>query len=269
MVCEQLIETFIDRYYPAAENISLAPTSDFASRADQYAGTYYLARSNFSTHEKSFLTMSTINVRVNGERVYFKVGNETVPYIETEPGFLINPNDPADTFVLKKIGDQVTLSPPKPFVLIKMPWYMMLPLHMFILIGGALLFLIAIITWVVSFFKSLKTAEKRPVLAGVSRLSAGLFGLIFLYFMINFGIIFADIHPAFGVPRIIFGFPANSEMLFLMPTLMAIFSLLMLVFSVIAWIKRLWTLKARLFFSILTIFALAILWSLYFWNLLF
>ncbi len=269
LVCEQLIETFFDRYFPAVETIPLTPTSDFASRADQYAGTYYQARSNFTTHEKFLLIMSTINVQVKGEQVYFKFGNETVPYIETEPGLLVNPDDPADTFVLKKVGDQITLTPPMPFVLIKMPWYMTLPVHMFILIGGALLFLIAIISWVISFFKGQNTAEKRPVLARASRLSAGLFGLIFLYFIVNFGIIIADIHPAFGVPRIIFGLPANSEILFFMPTLMAILGLLMLVFSVIAWVKRFWTLKARLFFSLLTIFALAILWSLYFWNLLF
>jgi len=268
LVAEQVIKTFIDRYYPAGENIPLIPTKDFARRANQYAGIYYPARSNFTTFEKVLIFSSMINVQIKGEQVNFKFGNITVPYIEVEPGLLINPNDPSDRLLLKTVGNQITLSSSMPFVLIKMPWYLSLPLHMFILISGTFLFLSVIISWVVSFFKGLKTGEKHPILARISRLCAGLFGFFFLFFIIRFGIVFADIHPAFDVPSIFFGMPANSEQLFFIPTLMAIFGLLMLVFAVIAWVKRFWTLKTRLFFSLLAIFALAILWSLYFWNLL-
>jgi len=268
VVAAQVIKTFIDRYYPAGESIPLKPTKDFASRANQYAGTYYPARSNFTTIEKSLIFTSMIHVQVKGEHVNFKFGNTTVPYVEVEPGLLINPNDPSDRLLLKTVGNQITLSSSMPFVLLKMPWYLSLPLHMFILIGGAILFLIAIISWVVSFFKGLNIGEKRPLLARISRLSAGLFGFFFLFFIINCGSVFADINPAFGVPNIFFGMPANSEKLFFIPTLMAIFGLLMLVFAVVAWVKQSWTFKARMFYSLLTIFALAILWSLYFWNML-
>ncbi len=269
VVAEDLIKNFLNRYFPAGESIPLTPTADFAKRANQYAGTYYMSRSNFTTFEKILSLTSTIDVRVKEEHVYVKFGNKTLPYIEVEPGLLVNPNDPADRLLLKTVGNQVTLSPPMPFVLLKMPWYQTLPVHMFILIGGAFLFLIAIISWLISFFKGLKTGEKLPIIARISRLIAGLFGFFYLYFVVSFGIFFTDIHPAFGVPRIFFGIPANFEQLLFIPILMAIFGLLLLVFSVIAWIKHSWTLKTRLFFNLLTIFAVAILWSLYFWNLLF
>ncbi|MDO9086265.1 MAG: serine hydrolase domain-containing protein [Anaerolineaceae bacterium] len=268
VVAENLITAFIDRYYPAEERSPLTPTSDFSSRANQYTGTYYLARSNFTTFEKFISLMSGVDVRVKDERVYVSFGIETAPYVEVEPGFLVNPDDPSDKLVLKIIDNQISLSPPLPFVFLKMPWYRALPLHMFILIGGAILFLITLISWVISFFKGLKNREKRPLLARLSRISAGLFGVFFLNFILNFGSIFADTHPAFGVPRVFFGMPANSEQLFFIPILMAIFGLTTLVFTVINWIKRFWTVKSRLFYTLLSVFTLAIIWSFTFWNLL-
>lgn len=268
LVAEDLIKTFLTRYYPADESIPYVPTNDFASRADQYAGTYYLARSNFTTFEKFLTLMSLVNVSVKEERVYVTFGGKTLPYVEVEPGLLVNPDDPADKLVLKTIGDQISLVPALPFVFLKMPWYRALPLHMLILISGAILFLVTIIVWIVSFFKSLKQREKRPLLARISRLSAGLFGFFYLNFLVNFGSVFADTHPAFGVPRVFFGMPANSDQLFFIPILMAIMGLTTLVFAVINWIKGFWTVKSRLFYSLLTVFALAILWSFYFWNLL-
>ncbi len=268
IVSDDLIQRFLDRYFPVEESIFLIPTDDFSSRANQYAGTYFLARSNFSTFEKFLSLMSLVNVSVKGESVYVTFGGNTFRYVEVEPGLLINPDEPADKLVLKKVGDQITLSPPLPFVFLKMPWYRTLPLHMFILVGGAILFLITIIIWIVSFFKGRIQREKRPLLARFSRLSAGLFGFFYLVFLVGFGSVFMDTDPAFGVPRVFFGMPANSELLFIIPKFMAIFGLTTLVFVVLNWIKGFWTIKSRLFYSLLTVFTLAILWSFYFWNLL-
>lgn len=228
----------------------------------------FLARSNFTSFEKILSLMSPVNVRVNAERVYVTFGGKTLPYVEVEPGLLVNPEDHADKLLLRTIDNQISLSPSLPFVFLKTPWYRALPLHIFILVGGIILFLIAMISWIVSFFKGLKQHEKRPVLSRLSRLSTGLFGVFFLYFLVNFGSIFVDTHPAFGVPRAWFGMPANSDQLFFIPILMAIFCFTTLVFAVINWVKGFWTAKSRVFYTFLTLFALAILWSFYFWNLL-
>lgn len=268
MVAEQIIKTFINRYFPAEENIPLIPTADFASRADQYAGTYFLARSTFTTFEKVLTLMSPINVRVKEERVLVTFGGKTLSYVEVEPGLLVNPDDPADKLVLNTIDNQISLTPPMPFVFLKIPWYRALSLHIFILAGGFILFLITMISWFVSFVKGLKKREKRPLLARLSRLSAGLFGFFYLSFMLAFGSILTDTHPAFGVPRVFFGMPAHADELFFIPILLAIFGLITLVFAVINWINGFWTVKSRLVYSLLTMFALAILWSFYFWNLL-
>jgi len=127
---------------------------------------------------------------------------------------------------------------------------------------------IAIFAWLMDFIRGLRKREKRTVLARLARLSASLFGLFYLYSITNFTSVFTDINPAFGVLNIFYGMPENFGKLFAIPTLIAALGLIMLVFSAIAWVQHFWTAKSRVFYSILTIFALLIVWSLYFWNLL-
>ena len=267
-VVEDFVVAFLNRYYSSDDSTLLTPTADFAQRAPQYAGSYFLARSSFTTLEKTMSLMSTVMVGTTEDRVLVNFGNELIPYVEVEPGLLVNPDDPSDKLVLKTDGGQITLSPPLPFVFIKMPWYRTLPVHALILIGGAILFLIAIIAWLVDFVRGLIKQEKRPILSRLARLNAGLFGVFYLFFIVSFGEVFTNINPAFGVPDVYFGMPANFDQLTLIPTLIAILGLLMLVFTVIAWAMNIWTAKNRFFYSLLTVFGLAIIWSLYFWNLL-
>ena len=269
LVVEDLVNAFFDHYFPPIERSSLTPTTDFAERAHQYAGSYFLARSNFTTLEKTMSLMATITITSTDDKVLVNFGNEIIPYVEVERGLLINPNEPSDKLVLKTDGDQTTLSPPLPFVFIKMPWYRSLPVHALILVGGAILFFIAIIAWLVDFIRGNRKKEKRPLLARLARLNTTLFGGFYLFFIASFGSIFANTNPAFGVPDVFFGMPANFDLLLFVPVLLVILGILMLGFTLIAWIKRFWNGKSRVFYTVLTIFGVAILWSLYFWNLLF
>jgi CubicO group peptidase (beta-lactamase class C family) len=268
VVVEDFVGAFLNRYFPPVDSAPLMPTADFAERAPLYAGSYFIARSNFTTLEKTMSLMSTVTVSTTEDRVLVQFGNELIPYVEVEPGLLVNPDDPSDKLALKTDGGQITLSPPLPFVFIKMPWYRTLPVHALILVGGAILFLIAIIAWLVDFVRGLIKREKRPVLARLARMSAGLFGVLYLFFLASFGAVFTNTNPAFGVPDVFFGMPANFDQLLLIPTLIAILGLLMLVFTLIAWTTHFWTGKSRFFYSVLSVFGLAIIWSLYFWNLL-
>ncbi len=269
LVVEDLVNAFFDHYFPPQERSSLTPTTDYAERADQYSGSYFLARSNFTTIEKILTLLSTVTINTTEDKVLVNSGGEIIPYVEVEPGLLVNPNEPSDKLVLKTDGDQITLSPPLPFVFIKLPWYRTMPIHALILVGGAILFLVAIIAWLVDFFRGLRKKDNRTLLARLARLNASLFGGLYLFFIVSFGSIFMDINPAFGVPDVFFEMPANFDLLLFIPVLLAILGILMLGFALIAWNKRFWNGKSRIRYTVLTIFGVTTLWSLYFWNLLF
>lgn len=266
-VAEDLINSFIDRCYTEKDRMPISSISSLSSRANQYAGNYYMARSNSSTFEKIQSLMSPMNVHVKGELVYVKFRGKTIPYVEVKPGLLENPNDAADKLALNTIGDQISLSPPMPFDFLKTPWYRSIGIHLFILGGGAILFPVAMISWFINYLRNLKNNKKQPVLIRLTHWSGVLFGLTFIFQIATLIGIFASRNPAFGVPNAYIGLPTNRELLTPNSYLTGGFGLAFLIFTLIAWFKKYSSVKNRVFFSLLAIWASAILWSLYFWNL--
>ena len=86
--------------------------------------------------------------------------------------------------------------------------------------------------------------------------------------LLGFISIFADILPGFRVPRMIFeNVPMLNALLSLSYVLGAL-ALAMLVFTVLAWVRRYWSLSGRIFYTLLAIMALLLTWWLLYWNLL-
>ncbi len=140
-------------YYPQ-EQQSLTSTNDFGRRATTYAGSYILSRSNFSTMEKLITKLNPITVQVNDKKqVLFTYAGETDLFVETEPGLLVDTEDPANRMVLKKCAGKPHLFTGSPFVFIKGAWFNSLGLHALIFIGSTLLFLITLISWSFSLIR--------------------------------------------------------------------------------------------------------------------
>lgn len=169
---------------------------------------------------------------------------------------------------MKEENGQVSLHPSSPFVFIKSPWHGSMALHLSILIGGALLFLIVSLRWLGSFFSGLLRHEPRPVLGRLARLIGGLFALAYLAFFVVLLAAMLDINPAYGVPNLLFETPSGFEIFMGLPLVLGVLAVLMAIFAVILWAKSFWTLRARLSYTFLTLLAFAILWSLAYWNFL-
>jgi hypothetical protein len=262
---------FGDRYFPLpmGKPADPVPTADFDSRMEKYAGEYYSARSNFSGFEKILALFTPISVTVDeNKNVILSVAGEATQYVEVEPGLLVNREHPDDKVVMKEENGQITLHPAAPFVFIKRPWQASLGLHLLILVGGALLFLITFFRWLGSFFAGLFKREPRPFLSRLARLTGGLFALVYLIIFLVFMAVLMDVNPAYGVPNIFFETPAGIGTFMSLPIALGILAILMALFALIAWIKRFWTFGARLSYTFLTLFAFAIVWSLVYWNLL-
>ncbi|MEW5828310.1 MAG: serine hydrolase [Chloroflexota bacterium] len=268
-VPDSIARAFADRYFPVEKAADPVPPADFDSRALTYAGEYYMSRSNFTGFEKFLALTSPISVRVDeNKHVIVTMAGESVQFVETEPGLLSNLEHPESQLVLKEENGGVTLSPAMPFVFIKARWYESANLHLLILIGGALIFLVTLFRWMTAFFSSLLKREKRPFLSRLARLSGGLFGLAYLAFVALMIAAVADINPAYGVPNLFFEIPSWFGVLAVLPILAGIFGGLMLPFAVIAWAKRFWTTGARISYSLLTLWAFTLLWALHYWNFL-
>lgn len=268
-VVEAVDKAFMDRYFPVPQQHALVSSADFATRASIYPGSYYLSRNNFSTAEKIMLLLNQARVSVDDQNhVILSFAGQATRYVETEPGLLVSRNDPSDRIVMKQENGQVTLLSSMPFTLIKANAASSLPLNLLIFFGSALLFLAALIGWGISFIRGLVRHQPRPLSGRLARLSAALFGLGYLVFLVMFGLLIGDMDPAYGVPRFFFNIPSWYSLLETLPLILAVLGAVMLVFLLLTWWQRTWNLGGRLVYTLLTLSALGVLWALNFWNFL-
>jgi len=263
---DALESAFVERYFPAGPPTELIPTTDFETRIAAYTGEYYLSRNNFSGFYKAFQLLSPISVSVDENQRVLAGGAQLV---ETEPGLLVEVGHPDVKLVMKEENGRTIISTPWPQAYIKARWYETVSLHRFILIGGMILFLAAMFNWIKAFFVGKYKRESHPLLPRLARLTGGLFGLSYLVFVFMLVMLISKADPAFGIPSMSFGMPSWFGTMMAVPVTTAIFGLVMAAFAVLAWTKRYWTVGARTSYSILSVWGLAVIWSLHFWNLLF
>ena len=260
---------FADRYFPVEKAADPIPPADFDSRASLYSGEYYVSRSNFTGFEKFLALTSPVSVSVDqNKHVIISVAGKASQFVEIEPGLLANLENPDSMLVMKEENGRVTLSPAMPFVFIKARWYESANMYLIIFLGGALLYIAALFSWIKSFFSGLFKREPRPSLSRLARLSGGLFGLAYLAFVVLLMAVIVDVNPAYGVPNLFFETPSWFGGIMALPILAGIFGALMLPFTVVAWAKRFWTVGARVSYTLLTLSAFALLWALHYWNFL-
>src|SRR5690606_14477692 len=126
--------------------------------------------------------------------------------------------DPPNKLVYRTTEDgQMMLLPAGPQAFIKAPWYGGAGLHILLLLVGLLLFVGTLISWLIAFLGNLRKREPQPLGGRLARLTAVLFGLLFLLFILGFLVVFLDLDPAFGVPRIFFTLPPVLDTILVLP----------------------------------------------------
>jgi CubicO group peptidase (beta-lactamase class C family) len=268
---EAVFRAFMDRYYPVPPQPAPTPPADFASRAAQYAGEYHGSRNNFTGFTKIMMLLNPITVSTDKVGHVFVAGIQqgAIRYTEVEPGLLVADEGPARRVALQvDPSGQVRLAIPIPLELIKTPWYATRGLHMLIFFGGLLLFLGALIGWLISFVSGLIRRRPRPVGSRLARIAAALFMLVFIFYLVGFIGTVSNMDPAYGVPRLFFETPPGFQAILSLALVLGIIGIVVLPFVVLAWVKRYWTAGGRVFYTLLAVWFWAALWGLHYWNLL-
>jgi CubicO group peptidase (beta-lactamase class C family) len=269
VVSDNLLQLFMDRYYPVPPASTPRSAPDFAQRIAPYLGEYYPARSNATSFEKFLRVSSPIQVSLNGEG-YLLISSkgQTTQMVEIEPGLLQDRNDPDNRMVFRADENGSYLLPTAPMAYVKTPWYGTSLFNGALLIGGLLFFFGTTLGWGFSFVSGLRKRQPRPILARLARLVGVLFGLTFAVLLIGFLAVIADTAPAFGVPRLLFEMQPGMEFVMTLPRIVAGLGIALLFFSALAWIKRYWTVAGRIHYFLLALTGVALVWVLYFWNFL-
>lgn len=273
----QLSEAFMDHYYPASPPPSLTPPADAAQRLAAYTGEYHLARAEFDGPGKIIRLLEAAQVSASPEgHLQLMLEGHSEIYVEVEPGlFRHQERDEWLAFHTDAAGTQWLSLDGRPAFLnltatsaFQVPWYATLSFSTLLILLTLLLFIFSSMGWLIGALRARRQGEKRPFSVRLTHWLATLFGLLFLFFLVAFVSVLADMDPAFGVPRIFFGTPPIVGVILLLPWLLAAIAIGLAFGTALLWHRPFVTLWGRLHITLLTILALAVIWWLTYWNLL-
>jgi CubicO group peptidase (beta-lactamase class C family) len=265
------LHAFLDHYYPVPEPAAIQPPADFASRAKKYTGYYGMASSGYTTWEKMLGTLGAFKLQDGGDGTLFidqYYGRQR--YVEVEPLFFREVGG-QDMLVFREDEQgRITFGSVHSVVMMaieKLAWYESPGLHMPLLLGSPLIFLTMLIAAPVSAIRARRRgsdAKPQPGPARLARwLAVGVSALLALFT--------AGLFIYMGGVKwytLLFGVPLFIKALLVLPMLAALLTVGVLVLTVLAWKDGYWGIAGRVHYTLVTVAALAFLWSLNFMNLL-
>lgn len=266
---EELLQSFLERYFPLPEIPEPEPPSDFRKRASRFTGSYSMTRGVFTTYEKIAALVSTIKVKATEEGTLLtplpgELGVKQ--WVEVEP------------LVFKELGGQDTLLFREDdkghihyaflnhypyFAFFKLEGYETPTFHYILLGVCAALFLSTLVWPIGKLYRAVCRRKKEEKKApGLARWLAGVMSLLFVVFLAGMFTILGN------AEQLGYGVPASLKVLLVIAIIASVLSLGVLIFTLLAWVRKYWFGCARLHYTLVLAAALAFIWFLNYWNLL-
>ncbi|TGD38799.1 serine hydrolase domain-containing protein [Brevibacterium aurantiacum] len=265
---KELVRSIVDQQFPshenaAKENTAEASAKEPASSADKsgFEGIYRPARASKTTFTKVGTLTSPITVESASPGKLTTVGLSENPdvseqtWVQTSAGQFRSPDGEA-TLAFTDSGDMVTSQMPNNSFS-PVPWYQSPFLHLIMLGAAAAVLLAAFVFLPVRAIvgRARSREEPGPTGARIAKVLAWAAGLCFTAFGVGFVLVSSDANQLAELPFT--GSPTLSIALNTMSVMGAI-TVAMVVFTVLAWIKRWWGIWWRLIYSLVTISAIVI-----------
>jgi len=273
---DMLIKAFVNHFFPAEQTAIPQTAEGFEERIKPYLGTYFPARRNYTSYEKTGLLFNSLSTSLGSDgTLVMTIPGQAQRFSEVEPGLMQAVGDPFKRIVYHTGpgGNQYLTVSSANFTdnFIKVPWYGSPGLHQLLFLGGGVLFLVAIIAWPIGYVSHRRNQQAgpqtNPGLARLARWTAALFGIILLASMLSFATLFMNIHPGFGVPQMYFGAPPILTVLLTTSYVIGALAVATTAFAAVAWLRRYWSVGGRIFYTSLALFALTLTWALAYWDL--
>jgi CubicO group peptidase (beta-lactamase class C family) len=259
---------FFDHYYPAPAVEPIQRPADFAERARQFEGSYKLTRGSQTTLEKV--------VGLFGAAVEIKdPGNGTLlmstpwgdwQFVEVEPNYFRQVDGRIHILFRTDERGQIRylftdLTPM--FAFEKLEWYEMPGFNIVLLLVSQLIFLSNLIVALVRAIRNRRTNDSQSRMSRGARVAQWIIvGISILNLLFVVGtVLWGNPAPLFGVAmiyKIVLGLGVVS----------AVLTVGALVYTVLAWKKSYWGVASRLYYTLVTVAAVAFVWFLNTWNLL-
>jgi len=261
---------FFDHYYPASAAAPIRSPADFAERAGRFVGSYGMTGESNSTLLKSMGLGDQLKISDSGDGtlLFTYLGREW-QFVEVEPLYFRQVDGPFHIAFREDDRGNIThmffdLIPFNAFV--KLNWYETLGFNMALALGSILVFLSMVPVSLIRFIRDHRqNGDRTPVSRGARvaywiNLGISLLSLLFL------------IGTALGVleimQNILLDPPLILKIVLGLGVLIAALTAGALVYTVLAWKNSYWGTAFRIYYTLVTVTAVAFVWFLNQWNLL-
>ena len=260
-----LLEAFMNHYFPGTPTEAQQPPADFASRVNRYTGEYF--RSDFIyTRSPSKAFQSAVDVkpgRGNTLKIDNPFSSGSDYWVEVQP-LMVQNTQTGDLAVFREDEHgqivSMAISSNPSFIFIRMPWYGTWMVKNGVIVFTFLIFLSVLIGGLVSLIRALRrrntdkgTLWSSGRLARWTALALSVVGIIFLVAM----------PLQENTPLDL------TNVLLIAPWPIAALALPVVVLAAIAWWKRWWKPAGRIHYTIIALAALALLWFEIYWGFLY
>jgi hypothetical protein len=258
---------FFDHYYPAPVADPIQPAADFAERAGRFEGSYRMTRGSYTTLEKVMGLFIAVEISASGDgTLLFASPWGEWRFVEAEPLYFRQAD--GQFAIVFREDDQgriiyvfTDLMPQ--FAFEKLNWYEPPAFNMAVALACVVIFLSMILVATIRFIRNRRLgSDPNPAPRG-ARLVQGIILAISglnLLFVVGTAL-WGDPFPVFGISmiyRIVLGLGVLS----------AVLTVGALAYTLLAWKNSYWSIAARLYYTLVTVAAVAFVWFLNYWNLL-
>ena len=260
---------FFDHYYPASPVAPLEPPADFAKRAGRFVGLYRAASAAASTPDKVAVAfgLNRLEISDRGDgTLLLSIKGAEFRFVEVEPLYFRQVDGPFAIVFREDDRGRIThlftdLQPQ--YGSVKMDWYETLGFNMALFLICVLIFVSMILVAVIRFVRSRLGSDRRPASGGARIANWVIMGvcLLNLLFLAGFALWFrppTELHGVALVIQIVLGLGVMA----------AVLTVGALVCTVLAWKNGYWGVVARVYYTLVTVAAIAFVWFLNYWNLL-
>jgi CubicO group peptidase (beta-lactamase class C family) len=259
---------FFDHYYPAPAVEPIQPPADFAERAGRFVGSYRWTMRSDTTLMKIAGLFGTVEISDPGDgTLLLTMAPLEWRFVEVEPLYFRQVDGPFFMVFREDNQGRITkmstdLMPQ--FAFEKLKEYETLGFNMRLLLSCVLIFLSMIPVGLIRFMRNRRLSdERKPASRGAHMAFSIILGICVLNLLFVVGNVLW-----LNTPNILSGTPLITKIVLGLGVLSALLSVGALVYTVLAWMNRYWGIAFRLYYTLVTIAAVAFVWFLNYWNLL-
>lgn len=258
---------FFDHYYPAPAVLPIQPPVDFAERASRFEGSYRVTRSAYTTLEKYRNIMGALEVNNPGDgTLMVKTPWGEWRFVEVEPLYFRQVDGPFHMVFREDDQGRISymfLDVAPQFAFEKINWYETAGFNMTLLLVSLLMFLSILSIAVIRFIRDQRlSGDQKPSPRRVRVAYWLIVGISIL------NLLFVTGTALWFDPSANFGVTVIYKVVLGLGVLSAALTVGALVCAVLAWKNSYWGVAFRVYYTLVTVAAVAFVWFLNYWNLL-